>query len=105
MIFGHELDDPGWIDRAVAALGPDVYVTIDVDFFDPAVMPSTGTPEPGGASWQPTVRLLERVFRERRVVGCDLVELAPIPGLVHPDFFAAKLLAKLIAFHGLAGTP
>jgi len=102
IIFGHELEDPAWIDRAVAALGPDVYVTVDVDFFDPAIMPSTGTPEPGGGSWQPTMRLLERVFRERHVVGCDVVELAPIPGLAHPDFLAAKLVAKLVGFHALA---
>lgn len=103
LIFGHELEDPAWVDRALAALGPDVYVTIDVDFFDPAIMPSTGTPEPGGGSWQPTLRLLERVFRERNVVGCDVVELAPIPGLAHPDFLAAKLVAKLIGFHAVRG--
>ncbi|HXV87080.1 MAG TPA: arginase family protein, partial [Gemmatimonadales bacterium] len=99
IIFGHELEDPAWIDRAVSALGPEVYITVDVDYFDPALMPSTGTPEPGGGAWQPTLRLLERVFRERRVVGCDVVELAPIPGLVHPDFLAAKLVAKLLAFY------
>ncbi|HEX9581904.1 MAG TPA: agmatinase [Gemmatimonadales bacterium] len=103
IIFGHELDDPGWMDRAVAALGPEVYITIDVDFFDPGIMPSTGTPEPGGGAWQPTMRLLERVFRERRVVACDVVELAPIPGLAHPDFLAAKLVAKLVGFHALTG--
>jgi agmatinase len=99
-IFGHELDPAGkWIDRALDALGPDVYITIDVDFFDPALVPATGTPEPGGGSWYPTLRLLERVFRERRVVGADVVELAPIPGLVAPDFLVAKLVYKLIAFH------
>lgn len=98
-IFGHELSDTTWIDRALGALGPDVYVTIDVDYFDPAVMPSTGTPEPGGGEWHATMRLLERVFRERNVVGCDVVELAPIPGLVAPDFLAAKLVYKLIGYH------
>lgn len=98
-IFAHELRDPGWIERVLGPLGEYVYVTIDVDFFDPSVMPSTGTPEPGGGSWFPTLDLLERVFRERRVVGCDVVELAPIPGLVAPDVVAAKLVYKLVAFY------
>ena len=99
-IFGHELDPDGqWIERALAALGPDVYVTIDIDFFDPSLVPSTGTPEPGGGTWYPTLRLLERVFAERHVVGVDVVELAPIPGVVAPDFLAAKLVYKLVAYH------
>ncbi len=97
--FARELDDPTWIDRAMGALGPDVYITIDVDFFDPAIMPATGTPEPGGGSWNPTIAFLERVFRERHVVGCDVVELAPLPGLAAPDFLTAKLVYKLIGFH------
>ena len=99
VVFGHELESDGWIDRAMEALGPDVYLSVDVDYFDPAQMPSTGTPEPGGGQWYPTLRLLDRVFRERRVVGCDVVELAPIPGIVAPDFLAAKLVYKLIGFH------
>jgi agmatinase len=98
-VFGHELDDEGWMDRALDALGPDVYLTVDVDYFDPALMPSTGTPEPGGGWWNPTLRFLDRVFRERNVVGADVVELAPLPGLVAPDFLAAKLVYKLIGFH------
>jgi agmatinase len=103
VVFGHELDEPGWEDRVLAALGRDVYVTIDVDYFDPALMPATGTPEPGGGTWGPTIRLLERVFRERRVVGADVVELAPIPGMVAPDFLAAKLVYRLIGFHARGG--
>lgn len=100
VIFGHELDAAGtWIDRALTALGPDVYITIDIDFFDPSLVPATGTPEPGGGTWYPTLRLLERVFAERRVVGVDVVELAPIPGFVAPDFLAAKLVYKLVAYH------
>ena len=99
-IFGHELDPGGqWIERALAALGPDVYITIDIDFFDPSLVPSTGTPEPGGGGWYPTLRLLERVFAERHVVGVDVVELAPIPGVVAPDFLTAKLVYKLVAYH------
>lgn len=99
-VFGWELDPAEkWIDRVLASLGPDVYITIDVDYFDPAFVPATGTPEPGGGSWYPTLRLLERVFAERRVVGADVVELAPIPGFVAPDFLVAKLVYKLIGFH------
>lgn len=100
IVFGHELEATGWIDRIIGALGADVYITCDVDYFDPSIMPSTGTPEPGGGRWYPTLQLLERVFRERRVVGCDVVELAPLPGLRAPDFLAAKLVYKLVGFYG-----
>lgn len=99
-IFAHELDpEERWIERALEALGPDVYITIDIDYFDPGLVPATGTPEPGGGTWYPTLRLLERVFAERNVVGADLVELAPLPGIVAPDFLAAKLAYKLVAYH------
>jgi agmatinase len=97
-VFGHELHAPGWIERVLDGLGDDVYLTFDVDYFDPSIMPATGTPEPGGGSWYPTLALLEAVFREKRVVGCDVVELAPIPGVVDPDFTAAKLVYKLVGF-------
>ena len=99
-IFAEELErDEAWIDRAIGALGRDVYLTIDIDYFDPSLVPSTGTPEPGGGTWYPTLRLLERLFRTRHVVAADLVELAPIPGLPAPDFLAAKLVYKLIGYH------
>ncbi len=99
-VFGWELDaGERWIERVVQALGPDVYITIDVDFFDPSLVPSTGTPEPGGGTWYPTLRLLERVFSERHVVGADVVELAPIPGVIAPDFLVAKLVYKLVAYY------
>ena len=103
VIFGFELQSPDWIDRVMERLGPDVYISFDVDYLDPSVMPSTGTPEPGGGQWYPTLQLLERVFRERRVVGCDVVELAPIPGLVAPDFTVAKLVYKMIGFQAMFG--
>jgi agmatinase len=102
VVFGHELDDESWMDRAIAGLGPDVYLTIDVDYFDPACVPATGTPEPGGGQWNPTIRFLDRVFRQRNVVGADVVELAPIPGMVASDFLAAKLVYKLVGFHARA---
>ena len=98
-IFGHELEQPGWQRRVLDQLGDDVYITIDVDYFDPSIMPSTGTPEPGGGSWYPTLELLDTVFRDKHVVGCDVVELAPIPGIVAPDVLAAKLVYKLVAFY------
>jgi agmatinase len=99
ILFSHELESDGWIDRALECLGERVYITFDIDYFDPGIMPSTGTPEPGGGRWHPTLALLERVFRERTVVGCDVVELSPIPGLVAPDFLAAKLVYKMIGLH------
>ena len=99
-VFAHEMvEDDAWMDRALGALGRDVYVTIDIDYFDPSLVPSTGTPEPGGGTWYPTLRLLERLFRERHVVAADVVELAPIPGMPAPDFLAAKLVYKLIGYH------
>lgn len=102
-IFGEELHEgDGWIDRAVKALGPDVYITIDVDYFDPSLIPATGTPEPGGGEWHPTMKLLERVFAERQVVAADVVELAPAAGLHAPDFVCAKLVYKLVGFHARA---
>ena len=97
--------DASWMDRAVAALGPSVYITFDVDFFDPSLMPSTGTPEPGGGQWYPALALLRRVFSERRVVGADLVELAPIPGMSAPDFLAARLIYKMIGYWRDDGVP
>ncbi|MBI4543556.1 MAG: agmatinase [Gemmatimonadetes bacterium] len=91
-----------WMDRVLAALGAEVYVTVDVDYFDPSLVPAAGTPEPGGGTWYPTLRLLRRLFAEKRVVAADVVELAPIPGMAAPDFLVAKLVYKLIGYwkHG-----
>jgi agmatinase len=85
----HSGDD--WIDDVVKTLNDTVYITFDVDGFDPSLVPSTGTPEPGGLQWYPVMKLLRRVFNERRVVSADIVELAPIPGLAAPDFLVAGL--------------
>lgn len=78
--------------------GKHVYLTIDLDCFDPSIMPSTGTPEPGGIFWHDVLALVRAVTRERKVVGADVVELSPIPGLVAPDFMAAKLVYKIIGY-------
>jgi agmatinase len=88
----------GWMETAIAALTDDVYLTFDVDFFDPAIMPATGTPEPGGGFWHETLQFLGRVFRERNVVGMDVVELAPIAALHAPDFVAARLVHRCIGY-------
>jgi agmatinase len=90
--------DPNWIDRVVESLGDAVYVTIDVDGLDPAIMPSTGTPEPGGLNWDETLALLRKVIEQRRVVGCDVVELSPIPGMAAPNFLCAKLIYKILSY-------
>ena len=90
--------DPAWMDAVVESLAPNVYVTIDVDGMDPAIMPATGTPEPGGLSWPEITRLLRRVSEERRVVAADVVELSPIPGMIAPNFLCAKLIYKLLTY-------
>jgi agmatinase len=90
--------DPNWIERVVDSLGENVYITIDADGLDPAIMPAVGTPEPGGLSWYETLRLLRRVIESRNVVGCDLVELCPMPGNVAPNFLCAKLLYKILSY-------
>ena len=103
-VFAQEVAaDESWIDRVLFVLGPDVYLTIDVDYFDPSLIPSTGTPEPGGGTWYPTMRLLERLFRAKRVVAADVVELAPIPGMAAPDFLVAKLVYRLIGYYRAHG--
>jgi agmatinase len=89
-------DRPGWEEEAIGHLGPEVYVTIDLDVLDPAIMPATGTPEPGGLDWRTLTRFLRKVAQARKVVGFDVVELAPIPGWVAPDFLAAKLIYRFI---------
>lgn len=90
--------DPHWIDRVVDSLSEHVYITIDCDGLDPAIMPAVGTPEPGGLSWYETLTLLRRVIESRRVVGCDLVELAPLAGNVAPNFLCAKLIYKILSY-------
>jgi agmatinase len=100
IVHAWEMDDHGWLDRALDGLeGKPVYLTFDVDYFDPSIMPATGTPEPGGPSWYPTLEALEMLFERARVVACDVVELAPRPGLHHADFTAARLVHKLIGLH------
>src|SRR5207248_6424320 len=90
--------DDRWVDRVVDSLGEAVYITIDCDGLDPSIMPAVGTPEPGGLSWYEMLGLVRKVTEARQVVGCDLVELCPIPGLVAPNFLCAKLIYKLLSY-------
>jgi len=84
------------MDDAVSPLGDAVWVTIDLDGFDPSILPATGTPEPGGLGWYLVIGLLERVARRRRVVGFDVVELLPTPGQWASDFLVAKLIYRFL---------
>jgi agmatinase len=87
-----------WIGEAAARLTENVYVTIDVDGFDPAYAPGTGTPEPGGLDWGQVTSLIYEVARRRRIVGGDIVEVRPIPGQHVTEFLAARLAYKLICY-------
>ncbi|RFC53149.1 agmatinase [Brumimicrobium aurantiacum] len=87
-----------WMDEVINQLGDEVYLTIDLDIFDPSIMPSTGTPEPGGLYWYDVITLVRRVVEEKSLVGFDIVELAPVNGVPAPDFMAAKLLYKILSY-------
>jgi agmatinase len=86
-----------WMDEVVDLLPAHVYLTIDLDAFDPSLIPATGTPEPGGLGWYEVNELVRRVARERQIVGFDVVELLPLPGEHASDFIAAKLVHRVLA--------
>jgi agmatinase len=90
--------DDDWVDRVLNALGDTVYVTIDIDGFDPSFAPGTGTPEPGGLDWYQITGLLRLVAAEKTVVGADITEVMPIPGQAVTEFLAARLAYKLIGY-------
>lgn len=87
-----------WMDKALALMTNQVYVTIDLDAFDPSIMPATGTPEPGGLDWNTVIRFLKKVFAAKEIMGFDIVELAPIEGFKAPQFLAAKLYYKMLSY-------
>ena len=91
-----------WQDEVLAHLGPEVYLTTDLDVFDPAEMPAVGTPEPGGLHWYEILDLVRLVCQRRRLVGADVMELCPQPGNPAPDFLAAKLVFKILAYRSAA---
>ncbi|MGB9767336.1 MULTISPECIES: agmatinase [Dictyoglomus] len=80
-------------------LEEEVYITLDFDVFNPSEMPAVGTPEPGGLSWYQVLYLLREVFKNKKVIGADFVEFSPIPGLVYPDYMAARLIYKTIGYY------
>jgi agmatinase len=97
--FAHEMAiDDTWMDSAVDQMTENVFITIDLDVFDPSIMPSTGTPEPGGLLWYETLEFLKQVFAEKNVVGFDIVELCPNKEEKSSDFLAAKLYYKMLSY-------
>ena len=87
-----------WVDNATSLLNDNVYITIDLDAFDPSIMPSTGTPEPGGLFWYDVLQFIKNVNAKKNVVGFDVVELCPNDVDKSPDFLAAKLIYKILSY-------
>tara|TARA_R110002073_G_scaffold279026_1_gene442801 strand:- start:29109 stop:30044 length:936 start_codon:yes stop_codon:yes gene_type:complete len=97
--FAHEMAiDDTWVDAAIDQMTDTVFITFDLDALDPSIMPSTGTPEPGGLLWYETLDFLKQVFKEKNVVGFDIVELCPNPQNKSSDFLAAKLYYKMLSY-------
>lgn len=92
------LEMPMWKDTVSNNLSETVYITIDLDVFDPALVPATGTPEPGGLGWYEILSLLREVTKDKKVLGFDVVELCPIKGNIASDFLAAKLIYRLLGY-------
>ncbi len=93
---------PDWMERALASISTEkVFFTIDLDGIDPTLMPGVGTPEPGGLNWYSLTTFLRRVFESHDVIGCDVMELAPITDSVVSEFTAAKLVYKLIGYQAV----
>ncbi|MFK7832001.1 MAG: agmatinase [Winogradskyella sp.] len=97
--FAHEMaEDDSWMDAAIDQMTDNVFITFDLDAFDPSIMPSTGTPEPGGLLYYETLEFLKQVFEEKNVVGFDIVELCPNKNEKSSDFLAAKLYYKMLSY-------
>ncbi|MCG9970492.1 agmatinase [Christiangramia crocea] len=95
--FAHDLYED-WQDDAIGQMTPNVFITIDLDAFDPSILPSTGTPEPGGLFWYETLEFLKLLFKKKNVVGFDIVELCPNENEKSSDFLAAKLYYKMLSY-------
>ncbi len=87
-----------WMEEMISRLSKNVYITLDLDVMNPSIMPSVGTPEPGGLGWHELLNIVREVARNRNIVGFDVMELCPIPGMPAPDFLAAKLVYKMIGY-------
>lgn len=97
--FADEIYDSNlWKQDSIDQMTDNVYITFDLDAFDPSIMPATGTPEPGGLDWYTITNYLKNVFEQKNVVGFDIVELAPIEGMHAPQFLAAKLYYKMLSY-------
>ena len=97
--FAHEMAiDDSWVDSAIDQMTENVFITFDLDAFDPSILPSTGTPEPGGLLWYETLDFLKQIFEEKNVVGFDIVELCPNAADKSSDFLAAKLYYKMLSY-------
>ena len=97
--FAHEMAvDDAWMDSAIDQMTENVFITFDLDALDPSIMPSTGTPEPGGLFWYETLDFLKQVFQEKNVVGFDIMELCPNQNDKSSDFLAAKLYYKMLSY-------
>ena len=101
--WAHEItENPNWIEEVLSKVSGNVYITIDLDAFDPSIAPSTGTPEPGGLAWYPTLKLLKKVFEKCNVVAFDIVELMDSANPKPTAFLAAKLYYKMLAYYHLS---
>jgi len=99
VFFAHEMyQDNYWMENALDLMTNNVFITFDLDAFDPSIMPSTGTPEPGGLLWYETLEFLRKIFEEKNVVGFDIVELCPNELDKSSDFLAAKLYYKMLSY-------
>ena len=99
VFFAHDMaNNDDWMEEVMACMTDNVYITVDLDALDPSIMPATGTPEPGGLFWYETLEFLQKVFRDKNVVGFDLVELCPMPGQQASEFLAAKLYYKMLSY-------
>lgn len=97
--FAHDIvNDEYWMDKVIAQMTDNVFITFDLDALDPSIMPSTGTPEPGGLLWYETLDFLKQVFAEKNVVGFDIMELCPNKVDKSSDFVAAKLYYKMLSY-------
>jgi len=106
VFYAHEMRQFGaarWMEEVFSLVGTRVYLTIDLDFFNPAEMPAVGTPEPGGFGWYEALDFFRELFARCEVVGGDIVELMPLRGQTGSDFFAARLAYKLIGYKFLGG--
>jgi agmatinase len=92
------IQQENWIDKVIETLSDKVYLTLDLDVLDPSIMPSTGTPEPGGMDWYTILTLIRRVTEKKELIGFDVVELCPSKQNRAPDFLAAKLIYKILGY-------